>query len=162
MKNTTLCYILQGEDCLLLHRNKKQQDDNEGKWIGVGGKLQENESPEEGVRREVLEETGLTLNHLQYRGLVTFVSNEVEGEYMHLFTSSQFEGSLIDCEEGTLMWRPFTDLFSLPCWAGDYIFLRQLLVNQTFFSLKLVYEGEKVVFACLDGEILSLVEEGLG
>lgn len=155
MKNTTLCYILRGEDCLLLHRNKKESDPNAGKFIGVGGKLLEGESPWEGVLREAYEETGLNLTGLRYCGLVTFVSDVWEGEYMHLFTASQFSGELRDCDEGTLVWRPFVDLFSLPCWAGDLIFLKLLQEERDFFSLKLVYQGETLMEACLNGENVS-------
>lgn len=154
MKNTTLCYIFRGEECLLLHRNKKEEDPSAGKWIGVGGKLEEGESPEDGVLRETLEETGLTLTDYRYRGVVTFVSDQWEGEYMHLFTATGFEGEVSHCEEGTLVWRPFQDLFHLPCWAGDIIFLKELLVNPQFFSLKLEYQGEKLLGASLNGKKL--------
>lgn len=156
MKNTTLCYILRGDEVLLLHRNKKKNDSNENKWIGVGGKLEEGESPEEGVLREVQEETGLVLLDYRYCGVVTFVSDLWEGEYMHLFTGGAFEGEVSDCAEGTLAWKKFEELFVLPRWSGDDIFLRLLEKGGDFFSLKLVYVGETLVKAVLNGESLEV------
>ena len=152
MKNTTLCY-LEREGCwLMLHRVKKERDMNRDKWLGVGGKLEENESPEEGIRREVLEETGLTLGSLRYRGLVTFVSDRWEGEYMHLFTSDDFTGELVECDEGDLEWVPIAQAPDLPVWEGDRIFFRLLQTRERFFSLKLTYEGDKLAAASLDGK----------
>lgn len=152
MKQTTLCYLLRGEECLLLHRNKKKEDGNEGKWMAIGGKFEENESPEDCVCREVLEETGLQLLDYSYRGIVTFVSDQYPGEHMHLFTARSFSGELIDCDEGTLMWRPFGDLYTLPHWAGDDIFHRLLQEESSFFSLKLEYVGERLHRAWLQGK----------
>ena len=152
MKNTTLCYILRGNEVLMLHRNRKQDDENEGKWIGVGGKLEENESPEECLRREVREETGLRLTSWHYRGIVTFVSDRWEGEYMHLFTADGFEGELTDCSEGELAWIPRDRLPELPQWEGDRIFLSLLREDAPFFSLKLCYEGDRLVSAILNGK----------
>ena len=119
MKNTTLCYLEKDGCYLLQHRIKKKNDLNHEKWIGVGGKFEENETPEECVRREVLEETGLTLRSLRYRGIITFLSNEYEGEYMHLFTSDSFSGTLKkECHEGTHEFVPFGEIESLPIWEG--------------------------------------------
>lgn len=155
MKNTTLCYIRQGSRWLMLHRVKKKQDENAGKWIGVGGKLEENESPEECVLREVQEETGLTLTNWQYRGLVTFVSDRWEGEYMHLFTADGFTGSLTDdCPEGNLKWVEEAEIASLPRWAGDRLFWQQLQENPSFFSMKLSYRGDTLCEANLNGQPL--------
>lgn len=137
---------------MFLHRNKKEQDPNEGKWIGIGGKIEENESPEEGMLREFREETGLELKEFAYRGLITFVSDCWDGELMHLYTATAFEGTLCDCVEGDLVWRPFSDIFSLPRWAGDDIFLHLLQEEQDFFSLELVYQGEELVNAVLNGQ----------
>lgn len=146
MKQSSLCYIFSGEQCLLLHRNKKEKDMNGGKWLGIGGKFLENESPEDCLLREVAEETGLVLTEYAYRGIVTFVSDCHEGEYMHLFTATGFSGDLrTDCPEGTLHWRKFEDLFTLPRWEGDDVFLRLLQTESAFFSLKLVYQGEALV-----------------
>lgn len=151
MWNTTLCYIRQDDRYLMLHRVKKVNDINHDKWIGVGGKFEDKESPEECVLREVLEETGLTLTSYAYRGIVTFVSDRYETEYMHLFTADGFTGRLIDCDEGTLEWVDRDTLLSLPTWEGDRIFLRRILGDAPFFSLKLSYEGDTLVQAVLDG-----------
>lgn len=132
MKNTTLCYIEQDGRYLMLHRNKKERDENKDKWIGVGGKFLENESPEDCLLREVWEETGLTLTRWQFRGIVTFVSDQWPTEYMHLFTADQFTGELQDCMEETFAgWknRPFP---SLPLWDGDRIFLDYLARRSPF------------------------------
>ena len=137
MKNTTLCYILRGDEVLMLHRTAKQNDENEGKWIGVGGKMEANESPDDCLLREVREETGLRLTRWRYRGILTFVSDRWEGEYMHQFTADGFEGGL-------------------PQWEGDRIFLSLLEQNAPFFSLKLCYEGDRLARAVLDGKELSL------
>ena len=148
-KQTTLCYI-ENEGCyLMLHRVKKEQDENKDKWIGIGGKFEEGESPEECVLREAKEETGLTLTDYKYRGIVTFVSDVWPCEYMHLFTATGFVGELKECDEGVLEWLPKDKLYGLPMWAGDRIFLELLDKNVPFFSLKLVYEGERLVYAAL-------------
>ncbi len=152
MLNTTLCYIEQNECWLMLHRVKKENDINRDKWIGIGGKFEDKESPEECLLREVREETGLTLTRYRYRGLVTFVSDRYETEYMHLFTADGFTGELIDCDEGTLEWVPVAQVPALPTWAGDRIFLDLLTKDVPFFSLKLAYEGDRLVQAVLDGE----------
>ena len=151
MKQTTLCYIERDGCYLLLHRVKKERDANRDKWIGIGGGLEENESPEEGVLREVREETGLTLTRWRYCGLITFVSDRWEGEYMHLFHAEDFTGALRDCDEGVLEWVPIARMAELPQWEGDAIFLRLLRERVPFFSLKLRYEGERLVEAVLNG-----------
>ena len=156
MKNTSLCYIERDGKYLMLHRTKKVNDENHDKWIGVGGKFEEGESPEECMLREVQEETGLTLTAWRYRGIVTFVSNEWSGEYMHLFTADGYSGQLKNCEEGELEWVEKRRLLSLPIWEGDKIFLRLLDSEQPFFSLKLRYEGERLVAAALDGKAMTL------
>jgi len=138
----------------MLHRVKKENDLNRDKWIGVGGKFLDKESPEDCVLREVLEETGLTLTAYRYRGIVTFVSDCWPTEYMHLFTATGFTGKLIDCEEGNLEWIAKEKLLQLPLWEGDKIFLRLLDTNQPFFSLKLVYAGEQLTGAWLNGRLL--------
>lgn len=154
MKHTTLCYIEKDDSYLLLHRVKKGNDCNKDKWIGIGGKLMENESPEEGILREAKEETGLTLTELRYCGLVTFVSDIWEGEYMHLFHATGFEGELTDCDEGTLEWVKKEAFHRLPQWEGDRIFLRLMEQRVPFFSLKLCYEGEHLQSAVLNGKPL--------
>ena len=156
MLNTTLCYIEQDGKYLMLHRVKKKNDINHDKWIGIGGKFEEKESPEDCALREVREETGLTLTSYAYRGLVTFVSDRYETEYMHLFTADGFTGELIDCDEGTLEWVDKALVPTLPTWAGDRIFLELLARDVPFFSLKLEYVGDTLVRAVLDGKELPL------
>ena len=151
-KQTTLCYIEKNGCYLMLHRVKKELDENRDKWIGVGGKFEDGESPEDCVLREVREETGLTLTDYRYRGIVTFVSDIWPCEYMHLFTATGFEGQIKECDEGVLEWLPKERLYGLPMWAGDRIFLELLDQGAPFFSLKLVYQGETLVQAVLDGK----------
>ena len=144
-KLTTLCYIEKDEKYLMLHRIKKVNDENHDKWIGVGGKFESGESPEDCLLREVREETGLELTKYQFRGLVTFVSNEWGTEYMHLFTATEYEGEMKECEEGELVWVPKKEIPNLNLWEGDNVFFRLLEETQAFFSLKLRYEGENLV-----------------
>ena len=146
MKLTTLCYIEQDGRYLMLHRTKKENDENKDKWIGVGGKFEPGETPEECLLREVYEETGLTLTEYRFRGIVTFVSDEWGSEYMHLFTADAFLGTLsASCGEGELVWIPKDEIEMLHLWEGDKIFLRLLVECEDFFSLKLKYEGEQLV-----------------
>ena len=156
MKNTTLCYIENERgDYLMLHRVKKENDCNRDKWIGVGGKFEDGESPEECVLRETLEETGLTLTDWRYRGIVTFVSDRWETEYMHLFTATGWTGRLHECDEGVLEWVSREQFRGLPQWAGDRICLRLIEQDAPFFSLKLRYEGEHLAYAALNGKELA-------
>ena len=145
--NTTLIYIERGEEYLMLHRTKKENDCNRDKWIGIGGKFESGESPEECALREAKEETGLTLTSYRYRGIV---------EYMHLFTADGFDGALKDCDEGELAWIKKKDLLALPAWEGDKIFLHLLDEDTPFFSLKLRYEGETLAEAKLNGEEIEV------
>ena len=155
MKETSLCYIYSGDKMLLLHRNKKENDLNEGLWIGIGGHFEENESPEDCVLREVKEETGLTVTEYRYRGIVTFVSDRYEGEHMHLFTATKTEGTLeTDCNEGELKWITKEIFQTLPQWEGDKIFLDLLDKEVPFFSLKLEYHGNDLHRAVLNGECI--------
>ena len=156
MKNTTLCYIQRGGQYLMLHRVKKENDLNHDKWVGVGGKFEPDESPDDCLRREVLEETGLTLTRYRCRGVVTFLSDEWEGEYMYLYTADGFQGEIIDCDEGTLEWVDIDRVPELPLWAGDRIFFRLLRQDAPWFSLKLRYAGDTLVEAVLDGEPISV------
>ena len=152
MLNTTLCYLERGEEYLMLHRVKKAHDLNHDKWIGIGGKCEEGECPEDCLLRECREETGLVLTDYRYRGLVTFVSDQAPTEYMHLFTASAWTGEPRECDEGELAWIEKSRLLSLPMWEGDRIFLRLLEEQSPFFSLKLQYEGDKLVLAVLNGK----------
>jgi 8-oxo-dGTP diphosphatase len=146
MKNSVLCYIEKDEKYLMLYRNKKNNDCNGGKWIGVGGKIEENESPDEALVREVKEETGLTLTRSAFRGIVTFVSDTWEGEYMYVYTADGFEGEICDCDEGELHWVEKNKLFSLPMWEGDRVFLKYLLTDsRDIFRLKLVYRADELI-----------------
>ncbi|MBQ8309932.1 MAG: 8-oxo-dGTP diphosphatase [Clostridia bacterium] len=152
MKMTTLCYPERDGKYLMLHRTKKLNDENRDKWIGVGGKFEDRESPEDCMKREVLEETGLCVTAFRYRGIVTFVSDEYPTEYMHLFTCSDWTGEEKECDEGELAWIEKARLLSLPMWEGDRIFLELLDTDAPFFSLKLVYRGEHLCEAVLDGK----------
>ena len=151
-----------GGEYLMLHRTKKENDENRDKWIGVGGKFEPGESPEDCLRREVREETGLTLTRWRYRGLVTFVSDVWPCEYMHLFTADAWTGEQRPCDEGELAWIGKDELLTKKLWAGDRIFLHLLAEDATFFSLKLVYRGEELTAAELDGKPLALGENGRG
>ena len=155
MRNTTLCHLEQDGCYLMLHRVKKEHDENHDKWVGIGGKFEPGESPEDCAVREVREETGLTMKSWAYRGIVTFVSDEWGTEYMHLFHSADFEGSVKDCDEGVLEWVDKRALYDLPIWEGDKIFLRLLDEDRPFFSLKLRYRGDRLMEAVLDGESLE-------
>ena len=152
MIQTTLCYITRGDEVLMLHRVKKKQDINKDKWIGIGGKFLPEETPEECLLREAYEETGLTLTDWRCRGVVTFLSDSCEGEYMYLFTADGFEGQLKTCPEGDLQWVKRDFLDSLPKWEGDSIFLDLLWQDAPFFLLKLKYDGDKLIEAVLDGK----------
>ena len=119
MVNTTLCHIEKDGCYLMLHRIKKENDLNQDKWVGIGGKFEEKETPEECNLREVFEETGLTLHSARYCGIVTFVSDKWGTEYMHIFKSSDFSGELKECDEGVLEWVKIEDIYNLPIWQGD-------------------------------------------
>ena len=149
MKLSTLCYIEKDNCYLMLHRTKKEHDVNRGKWIGVGGKFEPDETPEECLLREVKEETGLTLLKYRFRGILTFIADGWESEYIHLYTATEFEGILTECEEGVLEWVPVDQIETLPIWEGDRIFLRLLVEDAGFFSLKLKYEGDALVLSKL-------------
>lgn len=155
MLNTTLCYITREDQVLMLHRTKKEKDINKDKWIGIGGKFRENESPEACLLREAKEETGLTLTNWKCRGIVTFLNDCCEGEYMYLFTADGFEGELIDCDEGELCWVERKFLNTLPQWEGDKIFLDLLWSDAPFFLLTLRYSGDRLMEAVLDGKLLK-------
>ena len=156
MKNvqnlTTLCYLEKDDSYLMLHRVSKKNDINKDKWIGIGGHFQVNESPEDCLLREAKEETGLTLTSYRFRGIVTFITDGLEeAEYMHLYTADGFEGEMIECDEGTLEWVPKDKIEELNLWEGDKIFFKLLNEDAPFFSLKLIYQGDSLVEAVLDG-----------
>ena len=145
MRNTTLCYIEKDGKYLMLHRVKKENDMSRDKWLGIGGKFEDGESPEDCVIREVKEETGLTLDSVRYRGIVTFVSDIYGTEYMHMFTADSFSGDMRECDEGDLVWIDKKEIYDLNVWEGDKIFFRLLDECEGFFSLKLKYEGDTLV-----------------
>ncbi len=154
---STLCYIEQDGQYLMLHRTKKERDVNKEKWIGIGGHFEDQESPEECILREVREETGYTLTSYRFRGLITFVYGEDVTEYMSLFTADAFTGDPIECNEGDLAWVPKEQVSDLNIWEGDRIFLRLLEEEAPFFSLKLVYDQQdRLLSAALNGEKMPL------
>ena len=152
---TTLCYIERDGQYLMMHRVKKEHDINKDKWVGIGGHFEQDESPEECLLRETREETGLTLTDYRLRGVITFISDKWQTEYMFLYTATGYKGKIGDCNEGTLEWIDRTDVYDLPIWAGDRIFFRLLEWRQDFFSLKLRYVGEQLTEVMLDGQALS-------
>ena len=154
-KLTTLCYIEKDDSYLMLHRVSKKHDVNKDKWIGIGSHFEENESPEECLLREAKEETGLTLTNWSFRGIVTFISEGWDTEYMCLYTADGYEGEMIPCNEGVLEWVKKEDLLKLNLWEGDKIFLKLLQENAPFFSLKLAYKGDQLEEAVLNGKKLK-------
>lgn len=150
---TTLCYLERDNKYLMMHRVKKSRDINKDKWIGIGGHLENNESPDECIVRETFEETGLTLNSFKLRGIITFVSNVCNTIYMFLYTSNDFDGELkSECEEGNLKWIEKQKVYDLPIWEGDKVFFKLLEERLEIFSLKLVYEGDILSECYLDGK----------
>ena len=149
---TTLCYIEKEDSYLMMHRVKKVNDINKDKWVGVGGHFEEGESPEECLLREVREETGLILTSFRLRGIVTFSTDVYPTEYMFLYTADSYEVEMIECNEGNLEWVKKSDVYDLPIWEGDKLFFRLLEEEVPVFSLKLRYEGDKLVEAVLDGK----------
>ena len=145
MRLTTICYIEQDGNYLMLHRTKKENDQSHDKWLGDGGKFEKDESPDECILREVKEETGLILTSYQLRGVMTFVSDIWETEYMFIYTADEFEGELAECSEGDLQWIKKTEVMNLKLWEGDKIFLKKLIDGDGFFTVKMEYEGEKLV-----------------
>lgn len=157
--NATLIYLEnEAGEYLMLHRVKKKADINQGKWIGVGGKFEQGESPDECLRREVREETGLTLTEFRFRGVVTFLCNDSSSDqFMYLFTATGWTGELNpDCNEGELKWVPKDEVTRLPIWEGDEIFLRLLAQDAPPFLLTLDYRSEtdKLVRAVLNGQTI--------
>ena len=142
---SSLCYIEKDEKYLMLHRTKKNNDINENKWIGIGGKFEVGESPEECIIREVKEETGLTLNSYKFRGIITYISKTWETEYVCLFTSDNFSGKLIECNEGDLQWIDKKEVLNLKTWEGDKIFINKIQKDDKFFTIKFEYDGDTLL-----------------
>lgn len=141
---TTLCYLEQNDQYLMLYRNKRKNDINGGKWIGVGGHLIEKETIEECLLREVYEETGLTLLSYQLRGILYFDIDGIE-EKSYLFTANQFSGELKDCDEGELHWVDKAKINELNLWEGDYYFLERIKSSEDYFEMKLVYKQDRLI-----------------
>lgn len=154
-KMTTLCYIEHDGKYLMLYRNKKENDINEGKWIGVGGHFEGTESPDECLIREVKEETGLTIFSYQFRGIITFIPKPGVVEYMCLYTADGYKGELKECDEGELRWVKKSEIEHLNLWEGDRLFMELLRNDAPFFSLKLEYDGDRLAGAALDGRNLT-------
>ena len=144
MKKTTLCYIEKDGKYLMLFRNKKEADPCEGKWVGIGGKFEQGETPLECLNREVWEETGLTLTEYTFHGIIHFQSNELEDEDMYLYSATGFKGDIIECNEGDLHWIEKDKVTSLNLWAGDKYFLEKLMKGETGIEMTCVYEGDKL------------------
>ena len=149
---TPLGYLETRDYYLMLQRVKKEQDVNEGKWIGIGGKFEYGESPEECMIREAKEETGLAVTSMKFRGILTFICDKQDPEYICLYTIDGFSGQLKECDEGELLWVPKDEIFGLNLWEGDRIFFDLLQKDVPFFSLKLCYEGDQLLKAVLNGE----------
>lgn len=154
MNLTTLCYIEQDDSYLMLHRIKKEVDINKDKWIGIGGKFEPGESPEECLLREAKEETGLVLTSWKHRGIITFILDDGSAEYIFLYTADQFVGELGECQEGNLEWVAKARIGELNLWEGDKIFFQLITEERPFFSLKLQYQGDELIYAVLDGAVL--------
>ena len=152
---TTLCYIERDDSYLKMHRVNKENDINKNKWIGVGGHFEESETPEECLLREVREETGLELTSWKLRGIITFSTDIYPTEYMFLYTADGYTGEMIECNEGNLEWVKKADVYDLPIWEGDKVFFKLLEEQEEFFSLKLRYEGDKLVETVLNGKELE-------
>lgn len=142
---STVCYIEKEGKYLMLHRTKKKNDINEGKWLGIGGKFEDKESPEDCIIREVKEETGLALNSVKLRGILTFINTICETEYIYVFTSNDFTGNLIECNEGELKWVEKEKVTSLNLWEGDKIFIEKIKEESPFFTIKYVYDGDTLL-----------------
>ena len=150
---TTLCYIEKDDKYLMMHRVKKEKDINKDKYIGVGGHFEYGESPDECLKREVMEETGLTLLSYRARGIITFIYGDDVVEYMHLYTADNYSGEIIDCDEGELVWIDKAGVDNLNIWEGDKIFFRLLAEGRPYFSLKLVYsKSDELIEVYLDGK----------
>ena len=142
---TTLIYIEQNHAYLMLHRNKEEHDINEGKWLGVGGHLEEGETPAQCLKREVKEETGLEVKKYRYLGKVYFLNSKYTAEIMYLYHVTEVEGTLIECDEGELRYIDIDQVYDLPMWDGDRMFLPLIQQDKGVFEMSLGYEGDELV-----------------
>lgn len=142
--NTVTCYLIRGDEFLLLYRNKKKNDFNKGKYIGVGGHIEEGEAPSEAIDREVKEETNFDIIDKTLRALIIFYFDEFE-EHMYLYTSSSFKGEMKECDEGTLKWVNINDFDKIPMWEGDQYFIDLLKKNEPYFEMSFLYNKDKLV-----------------
>ena len=156
MRLTTLCYIERDGCWLMMHRVKKARDENAGKWIGIGGHLEKDESPEECVLREIREETGLAVSHLKLRGLLTFILPAWGNEMTFLYTAETKEEALPECPEGELRWIPLREIERLTLWEGDRLFLKLLSEDAPFFLMKLEYCGDRLERAYVNGAAIEI------
>ncbi len=145
MEKTVVCYLQRDNMYLMLHRNKKKNDPNSGKWIGVGGHIMDDETPDKALLREVLEETGIVLSTYQKRGIVNFFMDGIQTEMIYVYTASNFNGEITKCDEGDLAWVNKNDIFSLNIWEGDRIFLETMMKEPVFFEYDLFYENNQLV-----------------
>ena len=159
MRLTTLCYLIRDGRYLMLYRNKKENDQSEGKYLGVGGKMKDGESPDECAKREIFEETGFRVTDLTLRGVVTFLSDTWEDEIMFLYSAEQFDGEMKICDEGELSWVDSDKVLDLPAWEGDKYFLKPLIEGEEGIEVKLTYKGERLVEAIVGGEMVLAVFE---
>ena len=137
MDETVLGYIEDKHRYLMLFRNKKEHDHNKGKYIGIGGGVEPGESKEQALIREVKEETGLDVISYKYRAKLIFV-NEEFSEIMYLFTIDKFKGEVKECDEGELHWIDIDDIFKVPHWEGDEIFIKKMLSTDEYFEMTLI------------------------
>lgn len=145
MQLATLCYLMKDNKTLMLFRNKKPNDVHEGKWNGLGGKFEKGETPEECVIREVKEESGLLIKNPKLHGIITFPMFDGKKDwYVFMFTVKDFEGELIDSNEGKLEWIENEKLLDLNLWEGDKIFIPWLF-QEKYFSAKFIYENKKLI-----------------
>lgn len=144
LHRTVLCYLRKDDCYLLLLRNKKKNDYNQGKWIGVGGKIEQNETIDEAAIREVKEETGLDVHSLSLAGEAVFINDDYE-EIMYVYEITDFSGTLIDCNEGVLKWIPIKDIYLYPMWEGDKAFLPLLINHAPYFRQKIYYKKNQLV-----------------
>lgn len=146
MKVSTLAYIEKNNKFLMLYRNKKENDISEGKWLGVGGKLEADESPNDGIKREIKEETGLIAHDIKLRGFITFVNSICESELIFIYTVNEFSGQVINCNEGTLEWIDKKDILNLNLWEGDRYFLTPIINDEDkFINIKFIYEADNLL-----------------